>query len=470
MPFSSITFIFGFMPLFLAVYHLIPEKYKNIVLLIGSVFFYAWGEPIYVVLMILSIVFNFFCGRDIEEKADEPRRAKKSLIFAVVVNVLILCFFKYYVFLMENINALFQIEIPYRVLALPIGISFYTFQAISYLADIYMGKIFAQKNFVKFGVYMAMFPKVIMGPIVRYEEIEHQLTKRVVTWNRFGHGVMHFVCGLAKKVVLADHIGIVYDQVAALQPGTFSALTAWVGCIAFAFQIYFEFSGYSDMAVGLAKMVGFDLEKNFHYPYISRSVTEFWKRWHISLSSWFRDYIYIPLGGNRCGVQRQMINLAIVWILTGCWHGAQWNFIAWGLYYGLILILEKNVYGEWLEDAIPAVRHAFTLVIVLIGWVFFFSPDMGYAFEYIAAMLVFGATAVADAQSLFLIGTNWILLILCFIGSTALGLNLLHIVTNTYKNRNIRKIVTCVVYIGIFLISIAFLVSGEAREFIYFRF
>ncbi|MBO5461539.1 MAG: MBOAT family protein [Ruminococcus sp.] len=470
MLFSSITFIFGFMPLMLAVYYLVPEKMKNLVLLIGSILFYAWGEPVYVVLMILSIVFNFFAGQDIEDKLEEPRKAKKSLIFAVVINILILCFFKYYAFVMENINALLQIQIPYRVLALPVGISFYTFQAVSYLADIYMGRVSAQKNFIKFGVYMAMFPKVIMGPIVRYEMIEDQLDKRTITWNRFGHGVMHFVCGLAKKVILADNIAVVYDQVAALQPGTFSALTAWVGCIAFAFQIYFDFSGYSDMAVGLAKMVGFDLEKNFHYPYISRSITEFWKRWHISLSSWFRDYIYILLGGNRCGKQRHMLNLMIVWILTGCWHGSEWNFIAWGLYYGVILILEKYVYGEWLEDAVPAVRHALTLVIILIGWVFFFSPDMGYAFEYISTMFVFGATAVADAQSLFLIGTNWILLILCFIGSTALGLNLLHIATNTYKNRNIRTVITCVVYIGIFLISIAFLVTGEARDFLYFRF
>lgn len=470
MLFSSITFIFVFLPLTLAVYYLVPERFKNITLLISSLIFYAWGEPIYVILLILSTIFNYFCGRDIENKIEHRQKAKKSLIFAIVINVLILSFFKYYGFVMENINTLFQVEIPYRVLSLPVGISFYTFQAISYLTDIYRGKTGAQKNLIKFGVYMAMFPQVIVGPIIRYEQVEKQLDKRKVTLNKFGTGVMHFICGLGKKVILADSVSIVYEQVAALDMGTFSALTAWIGCIAFAFKIYFDFSGYSDMAIGLGKMVGFDFERNFHYPYISKSITEFWRRWHISVSTWFKEYVYFPLGGNQCEPLRHIVNLLIVWLLTGCWHGAEWNFIFWGLYYGVIQILEKYVFGKWLANAKTTVQHAVTIVIILIGWVFFFSPNMEYAFRYISSMFVFGATAVADEQALFLIRSNWMLLAVCGVGSTALGLNLMNIVTNTYKSKSLRTFAACVVYIGIFVISIAFLVTGSAKPFVYFRF
>lgn len=470
MPFNSITFIFVFLPFTLAAYYLVPKKYKNIMLLISSLIFYAWGEPVYVILLILSILFNYFCGRDIEGKLKTPLLAKKSLIFAIASNVLLLAFFKYFGFVMENINAIFQVEIPYRVLSLPIGISFYTFQAISYLTDIYRGKIRAQKDIVKFGVYMAMFPKLIIGPIVRYETIEEQLTERTVSMRKFGIGAMYFICGLGKKVILADSIGMVYDQVAAMEIGTFSALTAWVGCIAFAFQIYFDFSGYSDMAIGLGKMVGFNIERNFHYPYISKSISEFWRRWHISLSSWFKEYVYIPLGGNKCDPFRHIMNLMIVWLLTGCWHGAQWNFIFWGVYYGIIQILEKYVFGRGLAGRKDSIQHYVTLFFIMIGWVFFFSPNIGYAFQYISAMLVFGSTGLADAQALFLIGTNWILFVICGIATTSMGLNLLNIVVNTYKSRNVRIIAACVVYISIFVISVAFLVSGEARPFLYFKF
>ena len=470
MPFNSITFIFVFLPFALAAYYLVPKKYKNIMLLVSSLIFYAWGEPVYVILLILSILFNYFCGRDIEEKLDTPWLAKRSLIFAIVINVLLLSFFKYFGFLMENINTIFQTEIPYRVLSLPIGISFYTFQAISYLTDIFRGKIRAQSDIVKFGVYMAMFPKLIIGPIVRYETIEEQLTERTVSIRKLGIGAMYFVCGLGKKVILADSIGVVYDQVAAMEVGTISALTAWVGCIAFAFQIYFDFSGYSDMAMGLGKMVGFDIERNFHYPYISKSISEFWRRWHISLSSWFKEYVYIPLGGNKCDPVRHMWNLLIVWLLTGCWHGAQWNFIFWGIYYGVIQILEKYVFGRWLANRKDSVQRYVTLFFIMIGWVFFFSPNIGYAFRYISAMLLFGSTGLADAQALFLIGTNWMFFAACGVASTSLGLNLLNILVNTYKNKTVRTVAACIVYIGIFVISVAFLVTGEARPFLYFKF
>lgn len=470
MLFSSITFILFFLPLTLVVYYLVPDKYKNIMLLISSLIFYAWGEPIYVILLILSTVFNYFCGRDIDDKMVYPPSARLTLVFGIVINIAILCFFKYYGFVIDNINALFQIEIPYRVLSLPVGISFYTFQAISYLVDIYRGKVYAQRNIIKFGVYMAMFPKVIVGPIVRYSRVEKQLNRRTVTWKKIGSGAIYFITGLGKKVILGDSMGAVYEQVAALEMGSMSVLTAWVGCIAFAFEIYFDFSGYSDMARGLGKMFGFEFEQNFHYPYISKNITEFWRRWHISLSSWFRDYVYIPLGGDRKGSVRHIINLLIVWFLTGCWHGSEWNFVIWGLYYGIVVVLENYVYGKRLAEAKPWVQHLVTMVLVLIGWVFFFSPSVGYAFRYIGTMFGIKATAAADAQSLFLISTNWVLFIMCIIGCSARGLNLLNNITNSYKKRSVRKVATCVVYMTIFVVSVAFLVMGNAKPFLYFRF
>ena len=290
MLFSSITFLFMFLPVTVLIYYLVPQKKRNIVLLIASLFFYAWGEPVYVVLMILSILLNFYCGKDIGEKSEDPLRRKRSLIFAVVMNVLILGFFKYYGLLMETLNVLFPYEIPYRELALPIGISFYTFQALSYLIDIYRGNAKPQERLLPFALYISMFPQLIAGPIVRYVDIEAQLQNRVMSMRKFGQGLMYFLVGFAKKTVLANSIGALYTQISEQQIESFSVLTAWVGCLAFAFQIYFDFSGYSDMAIGLGKMFGFEFRKNFQYPYIARTIGEFWRRWHISLGTWFREY------------------------------------------------------------------------------------------------------------------------------------------------------------------------------------
>ena len=345
MLFSSITFLFVFLPVTLAVYYLAAPQMRNLVMLAASLFFYAWGEPVYIILMMLSILMNYFCGLDIDGKREYPRSARRSLIFAVTANLLVLAFFKYYGLIMETLNAVLPVEIPYRVLSLPIGISFYTFQALSYVIDVYKGKVRAQKKFTYFALYICMFPQLIAGPIVRYVDIDEQLKQRSFGIVKFGRGVMFFVRGLAKKVILANSIGEVYTQVTQLPVGTVSVLTAWIGCLAYAFQIYFDFSGYSDMAVGLGKMFGFEFRRNFHYPYVSKNVTEFWRRWHISLSTWFREYVYIPLGGNRCSAWRNMFNLILVWALTGMWHGAEWNFLCWGLYYGLLLILEKYVWG-----------------------------------------------------------------------------------------------------------------------------
>ena len=329
MLFSSITFLFIFLPVTLVLYFVVPHKFRNIIMLIASLIFYAWGEPVYIILMLLSIFLNYVCGLDICQKEDDPQKAHRSLIFAIVANLLLLGFFKYYGFLLDSLNAVLPVDIPYRELPLPIGISFYTFQALSYIMDVYRKEVRPQKNILYFAMYICMFPQLIAGPIVRYIDIEEQLKNRTVTMRKFGQGAEYFIIGLAKKVILANSVGQVFDQIAGLQLGSFSVLTAWIGCISYAFQIYFDFSGYSDMAVGLGKMFGFEFRRNFDYPYTSSSITEFWRRWHISLSTWFREYVYIPLGGNRCTQSRHIMNLLVVWMLTGLWHGAAWNFLLW---------------------------------------------------------------------------------------------------------------------------------------------
>lgn len=470
MLFSSITFLFIFLPLTLLLYYLVPVRMKNYVMLAASLIFYAWGEPVYIILMILSIILNYFCGQDIYEKRDNARAMKMSLMFGVVMNLLILGFFKYYGLLMDTINAILPIDIPYRVLALPIGISFYTFQAMSYLIDVYRKEVKPQENILYFALYISMFPQLIAGPIVRYIDIEEQLKERSINTTKFGEGAMYFIRGLAKKVVLANTFGSVYEQVAAMQMGSFSTLTAWVGAIAYAFQIYFDFGGYSDMAIGLGKMFGFEFLPNFNYPYIAKSITDFWRRWHISLSTWFREYVYIPLGGNRCTPSRHILNLLIVWMLTGLWHGAQWNFMFWGLYYGVILILEKYLWGSKIEKLPSAVQHIYAFVLVLFGWVFFFSPTLGYAGQYLKVMFGIGAKGIFDKQGFFMIFTNWLLIVIAILASAPRGYKLLKKITGCWQSEEVRAIVTCAVYIAMFLLCIAFLVTETYNPFLYFRF
>ena len=469
MLFSSVTFLFLFLPVVMAVYNIIPNKAKNFVLLIASLFFYAWGEPVYIVLMILSILLNYFCGQDIRANEDDPRKAKLSLAFAVVVNVLILGFFKYYGFLLETVNVILPTDIPYRDIPLPIGISFYTFQAISYIVDIYRKKAEPQKNILYFALYICMFPQLIAGPIVRYMDIEAQLQDRNLSVRKVGQGAMIFIIGLAKKVIIANTAGAVFEQIAEMPTGTLSVLTAWLGTFSYAFQIYFDFSGYSDMALGLGKMFGFEFKKNFDYPYISKSITEFWRRWHISLSTWFREYVYIPLGGNRCAASRNIFNLMVVWTLTGMWHGAAWNFIAWGVYYGVILVMEKYVWGISLEQLPKMVRHIYTVVLVLVGWVFFFSPSLGYSLRYLAAMIGGGAGLV-DSEGAFLLFTHWLLYLLAVLGSSSLGIRIVRAVPRIFGNGKVKAAAVSVIYMGIFLISVAFLVTDTFNPFLYFRF
>lgn len=466
MLFSSIVFLFTFLPIILILYYLVPRPMKNVILLFGSLLFYAWGEPVYIFLMIFSILFNYICGLDIARNLGDQAAARRSLIFTVAVNLCLLGFFKYEGFVLDSLSAVLPVDIPYRAMALPIGISFYTFQILSYIIDVYRGHVKVQTNLLDFALYVTMFPQLIAGPIVQYADVDRQLHVRKESWGKFGEGSMFFIRGLAKKVLLANTIGMVYTEVAALAPGKVSVLSAWIGCIAYAFQIYFDFSGYSDMAIGLGKMFGFEFLKNFDYPYISQSITEFWRRWHISLGSWFREYVYIPLGGNRVPVIKHLRNLLIVWFLTGLWHGAAWNFVAWGLYYGFILILEKYFLGRVLDRLPAVIRHIYSLVLVLIGWVFFFSPTLGGAVDYIQLMFGVGANGLVDSEGLYLLTTNLLLLILLVIGSTPI----VHRAYERVMAGRGKILANCVVYAAMFLLCIAYLVTETYNPFLYFRF
>jgi alginate O-acetyltransferase complex protein AlgI len=470
MLFSSVTFLFLFLPIVVLIYYLVPRKWRNVIMLIASLIFYAWGEPIYMILMVLTTCLNYVCGIEVAERLEEPQKAKRSLIFALVCNVGLLVFFKYYGFFIDTINAVFSMEISYRELSLPIGISFYTFQAISYLVDVYRGEVRCQKNLIHFALYISMFPQLIAGPIVRYQDIEMQLRRRQHSMERFGHGAESFLIGLVKKVYFADTLGAVCDVVLAQSIGEFSFLTAWVGTICFALQIYFDFSGYSDMAIGLGRMFGFELRKNFDYPYISQSITEFWRRWHISLSTWFREYVYISLGGNRCTKGRQIFNLLLVWSLTGLWHGAAWNFLVWGLYYALLLILEKFVWGRRVMQMPSKLRHIYTMLLVLIGWVFFFSPTVEYALGYIGVLFGIGASAFLDKQALYYIASNWLVLLLGLICMTPVGNQLRLQVTESFEQESIKKVALAVGYMILFFFAVACIVTESFHPFLYFRF
>ncbi|MBR7072103.1 MAG: MBOAT family protein, partial [Eubacterium sp.] len=357
MVFSSATFLFLFLPITVAAYYiiggLIADSYrlKNAILLLASLVFYAWGEPVYIVLMLLSIVFNFVAGKNIalSKRAGRDKRAKLTFVVSLVFNIGVLGFFKYADFAIENIRMLFGLHLKPLNLPLPIGISFYTFQVMSYIIDLYNGKIRAQRKLLDFALYISLFPQLIAGPIVKYKDIQLQLKKRDVSANKFGRGLSRFLVGMAKKLMLANTLGAVFSTVQEFDTAELGALSAWVGIFCYTLQIYFDFSGYSDMAIGLGKMFGFEFNENFNYPYVAISATDFWRRWHISLSSWFRDYVYIPLGGNRRKTPRVIFNLLVVWLLTGLWHGAAWNFVLWGLYYGVVLILEKYLLSKPLE-------------------------------------------------------------------------------------------------------------------------
>ena len=474
MVFSSLTFLFFFLPIALLLYYGVgrlekPNRVllKNLILFLISLVFYAWGEPYYVFLLLLSTGIDYFCGYFADYYRGRSR-AKLFLWLSVVANLSLLAFFKYSTLLVQTINGVFHTQFYLGSIALPIGISFYTFQTMSYTIDVYRGHAPVQKNFIALGAYVSMFPQLIAGPIVRYEQIAPQLVHRRFCFTQFSQGVQRFIVGLAKKVLLANNIGLLWTWVSTASLSELSALSAVLGILGFGFQIYFDFSGYSDMAIGLGKMFGFELPENFDHPYVSRSITEFWRRWHITLSSWFRDYVYIPLGGNRKGTFRTVMNLLIVWFLTGLWHGASYNFILWGLYYGLLLILEKFFLSRWLKRC----HHSFlprlyTLVAVFIGWILFALEDFSQLGQYFQA--IFANSLFADQTSLYLLSHFGGLLLLCILFSLPLT-SFLGLHRPSIQRRKWYIVCSNLCLILIFVVSIAHLVSLTYNPFLYFRF
>lgn len=460
MLFSSVPFLFYFLPAVLLVYFLVPKRAKNGVLLLSSLVFYGWGEPRYLPVMLVSILQGYIFGRLIERFRD-TRRAKLFLVLSVLLSLGTLAYFKYADFMIANLNALTGLSAPLLRLALPVGISFYTFQILSYTVDVYRGTVPAQRNFIDLAAYIAMFPQLIAGPIVRYKDVASQLGTRRLSSEQFSSGVQRFAIGLGKKVLLANNIGALWDIYAAAPELSFAG--AWLGALAFSLQLYFDFSGYSDMAIGLGRMLGFEFLENFNYPYISKSVTEFWRRWHMSLGTWFRDYLYIPLGGNRRGLPRQILNILIVWALTGLWHGANWTFLLWGLYYAVFLILEKVFLLKKLEK-VPVLAHIYALLVAVVGWMLFQLNSVGEVAHYWGAM--FGASgAAATAADAFYAQSYAVILFIAAIAATPVPKKLFQRIPQRVQN-----ILTPVLVALCLVISTAYLVDATYNPFLYFRF
>jgi alginate O-acetyltransferase complex protein AlgI len=422
MLFSSITFLFAFLALVLILYFIVPRRMKNLVLLVFSLVFYAWGEAVYIVLMLASIAVAYVTGIFADKQRDHasPKTALVSVIIAVIWNIGLLLFFKYTDFFISNANSMFGFSIKLLGLSLPIGISFYSFQALSYVIDVYRGEIRAQKNIITLATYVSLFPQLIAGPIVRYQTIEHQLMHRKESAEQFAEGVKRFAVGLGKKVILANNIGFLFSEISNTPQSELSVTASWLGILAYTFQIYFDFSGYSDMAIGLGKMFGFDFLENFNYPYISKSITDFWRRWHISLSTWFRDYVYIPLGGNRKGLPRQCLNIMIVWFLTGFWHGANWNFMLWGVYFGVILLMEKIFLGKALQKIPSVFQHIYALIFIIIGWGIFAFEDTTALINNLKNMFFINDLPLINSKALLWIAQYAVTFVILIIASTPL--------------------------------------------------
>lgn len=466
MVFSSTIFLCVYLPLVLLGYYICPKKGRNLFLLIASLVFYAWGEPKYVFLMIFSILVNYIFGRLMDKHRENKKRLKLMLVLSVVIDIGLLSVFKYTDFIITNVNAIFGANFDLLNIALPIGISFYTFQAMSYTIDVYRNDVRVQKNLIDFGMYITMFPQLIAGPIVRYADVQDQLAERSVTTADFSEGIMRFVVGLGKKVLLANQMGAVWSDIYALG-GDVSALMAWTGAIAYTFQIYFDFSGYSDMAIGLGRMFGFKFPENFRYPYQSVSITDFWRRWHITLSTWFKEYLYIPLGGNRRGLARQALNLLIVWSLTGFWHGAGWNFVMWGLYYFVILFIEKLFLLKALDKLPKFFRHVYALLLIIIGWVIFASDDVSVLLPYLGSM--FGANGAIGGMDVYTLLTKAVLLIICCIASTELPKKLFLSAAGA-MNEKAAFTLKSVLMIALLALSMILLIGDSYNPFLYFRF
>lgn len=464
MVFSSLVFMFAYLPITLLAYYLVPRQGRNIFLFIVNLIFYGWGEPRLVLLMVFNIFFNYIGGWLVDKYRADAKKKKLFLILTCVLDIGILAVFKYTGMITETLNMLPFLNIPELQISLPIGISFYTFQTMSYVIDVYRDDAPVSKNFINFGTYVALFPQLIAGPIVRYRDVAEQLVNRRETLEMFTKGVKLFMVGLAKKVIIANTMGTLTTNIFATTDEN-GVVGTWVGMIAYTFQIYFDFSGYSDMACGLGNMMGFEFLKNFNYPYIAKSITDFWRRWHISLSTWFKEYVYIPLGGNRKGVKRQILNLLIVWGLTGLWHGAAYNFVLWGLYYGLLLILEKFVLKKFLDRLPSFVQHIYTLFIIIIGWGLFYFTDVGQLGEFMVDLFNFGNGICGD-QAFNLIMSNLPMLIIAAVASTPLAAMLY----TRFEHRRFMWIPETLYCMGVLAVSTASLVNQSYNPFLYFRF
>lgn len=473
MIFSSLLFLFRFLPAVLVLYYLAPRPLRNLVLLLCSLVFYAWGEPVYIILMIVSILVSYTGGILVDRfKTQRKRRAARAaLLGSSVVSLSLLGFFKYADFLIGTVDSLTGAGINLLKIALPIGISFYTFQTMSYTIDVYRGEAKVQKNLISFGAYVTMFPQLIAGPIVQYKTIDHQLRTRKETAAQFAYGIHRFMIGLGKKVLLANNAGALWDTVSSMEHTQIPVVMSWMGLAAYTFQLYFDFSAYSDMAIGLGHMFGFRFLENFNYPYISKSITEFWRRWHISLSTWFRDYVYIPLGGNRVGVWKHIRNILVVWMLTGIWHGASWNFVLWGLYYGVLLLIEKFVLGKYLKKLPGVFQHIYCMFFVMLGWNLFVFDDMSAGISFARALFGTYGAGFCSRETLYLLYNNAVLMVLLILGSTQLPARAGNWICAKLRGKEtLLTIVKNVFYVCIFLLSVAWLVDASYNPFLYFRF
>lgn len=463
MVFSSLSFLYYFLPLLLILYYGIPSRaFKNGILILFSLFFYSWGEPVWVTLMLISAVVDYTCGKFIHRHFMTKWRYV-GLITSLSINLGLLGFFKYYGFFIENLNFMFSMDLPYKSLALPIGISFYTFQTLSYTIDVFRGEAKVQHSFPKFLLFVSLFPQLVAGPIVRYVDVAEEIENRKETYALFSQGVSRFCLGLAKKVIIANTAGQLSGYYLNGDFGDLTVVGSWVGILLYAFQIYFDFSGYSDMAIGLGKMFGFNFKENFNYPYISKSASEFWRRWHISLGSFFRDYVYIPLGGNR---HHHLRNIFVVWFLTGLWHGASWNFIFWGLYYGALIFIERKVLDKVFAKLPAVFSHLYLIVAVLVGWVFFYFTDIGSVLAYLKIMFGLSGAPVMDMLTWINIKSNIFFILLAAVVSTPVITNVLRKVAAEKHLTNMR-----LAFDLVFLVLATILMVGQSyNPFLYFRF
>lgn len=467
MVFSTPIFLFYFLALTLLVYYVVPRKGRNVVLLISSLFFYYWGEREYVAIMFLSTAIDYTHGMLVErcKKKDNDKGARMAVASSIIFNLALLLFFKYWDFLAGSLQAMGLTFMPVLNIHLPIGISFYTFQTMSYTIDVYRGDTRAQRSIINFGTFVTLFPQLIAGPIIKYKDLGDQINERTTSTEKFASGVQIFMVGMAKKVLVANNVGMLWEAYKAMSAGELTVLGAWLGVIAFTFQIYFDFSGYSDMAIGLGRMLGFEFLPNFNYPYISKSITEFWRRWHISLSTWFREYLYIPLGGNRCSKPRWMFNLLVVWAATGIWHGASWNYLIWGLYFFVLLMLEKFFLLKVLSKAPALVGHIYTLFFVVVSWAIFAIEDFSQLGSYLKVMFGLGGVPLMDAKLGYYVTSYLPILLVAAVASTPLGAKLYH----KLKTPAAEVVCTVLVLAGL-VVCTAYLVDGTYNPFLYFRF